>query len=274
MIPAKWTKRSLVVAGNCQASFLYRALIESPELNERYYILYFRNFRKGDQGELPREHMENCAVLLEQIAHKGGSIPHRDALPADCRIITFPILWMNSLWPTGVKDPRNVPSTEHPAGPYPYGDRLILKLLDEGLTPEQASARFLQTNVAAEYDLARFHEINEQKARILDERAELKLGAHVLENFRKTKLFHTDNHPTMPMRRHIADVVFDALGVEPPQSDLVSASGGMDLIHSPVHPSVAEHFGLEWYDPAEAYRHNAGAFPIAEYMRRYAAFEP
>ncbi len=266
-------RRTIVVAGNCQGSFLHRALLESPELSEEYEIIYFRNFRKGDQGPLPREHMERCAIMLEQIAHKAGSIPNQDALPADCRVLTFPILWMNSLWPMASPDPRNKPTDKILAGPYPYGDGLILRFLDEGLTPEQASARYLETDVADMIDLTRFHEINEQKARILDERADLKLGAYVTERFRTDRLFYTQNHPTLPMLHLIRQTVFDALGVAPPPSDLVAASGGMGLHHTPIHPKVAEHFQLEWYAPDMEYKQHGGAFQIGEFMRRYAAFE-
>ncbi len=266
-------QRSLVVAGNCQASFLYRALKESPELSAKYDIVYFRNFRKGDQGELSPEAMSRCALLLEQIAHKAAELPHKHLLPPDARVVTFPILWLNSLWPTAIKDPRNAPTERWPAGPYPYGDRLVLKLLDAGLTPEQVAERYLKADLNELVDIGRFHEINAEKARILDERADVKLGGHVMQNFRADRLFVTQNHPTRPMLRFIADAIFGALDVEPPESDLVQASGGMQLMHMPVHPQVADHFGLQWYDPHMAYRYRDEWLPISEFIRRYAAFE-
>ncbi len=217
--------------------------------------------------------MENCAILVEQIAHKSAELPNKGRLPADCRVITFPILWMNSLWPTAVKDPRNQPTDAYPAGPYPYGDRLVLSLLEEGLTPEQVAERYLETDINQVVDIGRFHEINEQKSRILDERAEVKLGGYVMDEFIAERLFLTQNHPTMPMLRYIADRIFEALGVEPPESDLAVASGGMQHVHMPVHPMVARHFGLEWYDVDLEYRYHAERYRIAEFIRRYAAFE-
>ncbi len=180
---------------------------------------------------------------------------------------------MNSLWPTAVKDPRNAPTEKYPAGPYPYGDRLVLKLLDEGLTPEQAADRYLQTDLNEVVDVARFHEINMIKAQSLDTRADVKLGGHVYDNFAASRLFVTQNHPTMPLLRYIADAIFDAIGVKAPESDLVWASGGMQHVHMPVHPQVADALGLKWYDPEIEYRYHDQKFRIAEFIRRYAAFE-
>jgi len=268
------SKRTVIVAGNCQASFLARALQESPELSGPYQVVYFRNFRKGDQSVLPVEQLETCAILVEQIAHKAEELPDKDRLPADCRVVKFPILWMNSLWPTRAKDPRNTPTDACPAGPYPYGDSLVLQLLDQGLTPDQVAERYLETDLSQIVDIGRFHEINEAKLRMLDKRADVKLGGHLMDNFVQSRLFVTHNHPTMPMLRFIADKVFEALGIEPPPSDLVAASGGMQQIHMPVHPSVARHFGLSWWNADLEYRYHSEWLQTAEFIRRYAAYKP
>ncbi len=268
----KPARPALIVAGNCQASFLWRALKESPQLSEQYDILYFRNFRKGDQSDLAPEDLSRCAILLEQIAHKAPELPNKHLLPANAHVVSFPILWMNSLWPTAIKDPRNAPTEQHPAGPYPYGDRLVLRLLDDGLGPEEIAQQYAKVDLNQIVDLQRFHEINVEKARLLDARADVKLGAHVIESFRDSRLFVTQNHPTMVMLRYIADAVFAALGVEPPQSDLAQASGGMQHIHMPIHPQVAQHFQLEWYDEDMTYRYFGEHLSLREFIRRYAAF--
>ncbi|HEY5411448.1 MAG TPA: WcbI family polysaccharide biosynthesis putative acetyltransferase [Caulobacteraceae bacterium] len=270
---AEAQRRTLIVAGNCQASFLYRALKESPELDERYEIIYFRNFRKGDQSELSLDDLSRCAILLEQIAHKAPELPSKHRLADDARVITFPILWMNSLWPTAIKDPRNEPTERHPGGPYPYGDRIVLSLLDQGLTPDQVAQRYLEFDLGEMVDIERFHEINVDKARILDERADVKLGAYVTQNFRASRLFVTQNHPTMTMLRYIADAIFAALEIDPPESDLAQAAGGMQHVHMPVHPVVADHFKLDWYDPEMIYRYFDEQLKLPEFIRRYAAFE-
>ena len=272
-MPQQSLKPALIVAGNCQASFLYRALKESPELEGAYDILYLRNFRKGDQSELSPDEFSRCAILLEQIAHKAPELPNKHHLPAKARVITFPILWMNSLWPTATKDPRNGPTERRPGGPYPYGDRLVLRLLEQGLGPAEVAQRYLATDLNDIVDISRFHEINADKARLLDERADLKFGAHVMDRLSMSRLFVTQNHPTMPMLRYMADAAFRALGIDPPVSDLAHAAGGMQNIHMPIHPTVASHFQLKWYTPDLTYRYFEDQLSLVEFIRRYAAFE-
>ncbi len=266
-------KRTLIVAGNCQGSFLQKALLESPELSDTYDIIYFRNFRKQDQGVLKPRHMAQCAILLEQIAHQAPELPNKEFAPTDCKIITFPILWMNSLWPSMIDDPRNRPLPGWPAGPFPYGDRFMLNLLQQGMTPAKAVDHYFELDLSAKVDLDRFHEINVAKAEQLDARADVPLGKYVFDSFRQSNLFVTRNHPSISMLHHIRDRIFEALGVKPPESDLLLASGGMGQIHVPIHPSVAEHFGLEWYSPDYLYSYFGEQLTAREYFMRYAAFE-
>ena len=266
-------KPTMIVAGNCQGSFLERAIAESPDITDRYRVVYFRAFRKGDPAVVSPDDIRDCEIMIEQIAHQAPIMPGIELLPADCKIIRYPILWMNSLWPFHIADPRNKPVQGAPAGLFPYGDRLMLQILDEGLTPEQASERYLGTDIRKVIDLDRFHEINTVKAASLDQRADLKWGGRTLQDFKTDRLFVSRNHPTMDFLHYMRDGVFDALGVKPPPSDLVQASGGMGEHHVPIHPQIAAHFGLEWCDPDMKYQHRSHSFSIGEYLRHYAAFK-
>lgn len=263
-------KPTLIVSGNCQARVIWQSLVESPQVLDRYRPVYVRNFRKGDQGEARIEDLERCAVLLEQIAHKAPEMPNKQALPADCKVIRYPILWLGSLWPLHIDDPRNRPSEQYPAGPFPYGDRLMLDLLDQGLGPDEAVRRWLDADVPALVDLDRLHEILEAKAAALDRRAEIPFGDYVRQGFRSRRLFVTRNHFSEPMLKHVRDVVFSELGLEPPPGALTGAMRGMGDIETPVHPSVAAHFGLEWWSPQMTWLYHGERIGAAEYQRRYA----
>ena len=134
------SKPTLIVSGNCQARFVARVLEANPEVTGRYRLVYFRAFRKGDTDTIAPEDLASCAVLLEQIAHQAPELPGKEQLPADCKVLRFPILFLSSLWQQAIDDPRNEASKSklQPAGLWPYGDRFILKLLDRGISPEQA----------------------------------------------------------------------------------------------------------------------------------------
>lgn len=271
-------KPTLIVSGNCQARFVARVLGDHPEVKDRYRVVYFRAFRKGDTDTLKREDIESCALLFEQIAHQAPELPDKDQLPADAKVLRFPILWLNTLWPQAIDDPRNEASKspEHPGGLWPYGDRFILKLLDQGLSPDKAVEDYLERwDLSEKMDLERFHHINWAKAKELDRRAEVKLGRYVEENFRKERLFVTRNHPSQEMLTVVRDKVYEAAGFAPMADDanVEPASGGMYNTHVPVHPSVAKFFELEWWTPDLAYRTHGEDMAIGEYLRRYAAFD-
>ncbi len=268
----KRNRRTIIVSGNCQASFIYKTLVESPILHGEYRLLRFRNFKTREQQPLEMEDFAKCAVLLEQISHQAPPLANKEHIPADCRVITFPILWMNILWPMEVNDPRNKPTEQYPAGPFPYGDRTILESLDAGDTPEKAARRWLEMNIGEKADLQRYYEINLAKAEQLDQRADIPFGKYVYDNFREKQLFVTRNHPSPPMLRYMRQTIYDALDVPAPESDLSWPSGGMGDIHVPIHPTVAEHFNLRWYDPESTYKYFSEQLTPFEYYRRYAAF--
>ena len=263
----------LVVAGNCQARFVAKMLEANPAVNERYKVVYFRNFRSGDQGVLDEKTLRNCAVLLEQVAHQAPEMPHKAMLPKWTQVVRFPVLWFNSLWPTFVRDPRNPPKEVGGPGLWPYGDRIIVKALDSGRTPEQAVNAWFATDVAASLDLDRFHEINAAKMLDLDARSELKMARYVLDSFRREKLFVTHNHPSFRMLEVLRDKVFDALGLPASDAEVEEASGGMYHTHNPIHPTVARHFGLEWFDPESPARVRNVALPARDYFKLYAGWE-
>jgi len=262
-------KPTIVVVGNCQARNLHRCLEESPELTERYRLVYVRNFRKGDQGVVRPEDMERCAVLLEQVAHKAPELPIKEHLPADCQVIRFPILWLGSLWPLATADPRNRPTERHPTGPFPYGDKMVLKLVEQGLSPDQVAERYLAMDPRDEMDLDRYHEIVVAKLVDLDRRSEVKGGTFVLENFRTERLLVTPNHPAEPLTRFMRDRVFEYLGVKPPASDLMDAMASLDDFHLPIHPAVAEHFGLQWCGEDMVYRYFDERFGVKDFIREF-----
>jgi hypothetical protein len=270
------SKPTLIVSGNCQARFLARVLAANPQIKDRYRVVYFRAFRKGDTDTIAREDLESCEVLFEQIAHQAPELPDKDQLPAGCQVLRFPILFLNSLWPQAIDDPRNEASKskEQPAGLWPYGDRYVLKLLDQGFTPDQVVDEYLNWDLSEKVDLERFHHINWAKAKELDRRAELKLGGYVEQNFRNERLFVTRNHPSREMLIVMRDKAFEALDLAPAthDDDIDPASGGMYNSYVPVHPSVAKFFGLTWWTPDLRYRTHGDDMDIREYLRRYAAF--
>jgi len=267
-------KRTVIISANCHGRFLRRSLGRTP-IGEQYEVVWAREMGRLGHDRLPDQAIERCAILLEQIGHETTGLAGAERLPADCQVIRFPIVWLNSLWPMHCADPRSPNNGPEDRGRFPYGDRLILRYLEEGASPEVAVDRWFAADASQMKKLDRYHEINAAKARQLDLDADVKLGAFVLDRFRRERLFVSFNHPTPRMLLHMARQLCEAMGYRDVEPVIPRANaGGIGDIHAPIHPAVAAHFGLEWWGPGDLYRHFEDSLTAREYLLRYAAFAP
>jgi hypothetical protein len=107
-------------------------------------------------------------------------------------------------------------------------------------------------------------ELEASRLRTRDADCDVKMSACVLENFRKTRLFWTANHTTSELLRELLERLATFAAQERPQLtefDVESAikyrfspEGPLGVMSVPIHPRIAEHFGLEWYDPDEQHQ--------------------
>jgi hypothetical protein len=266
--------RTVIISGNCHGRFLRRSLSRALA-GQPYEVIWARHMGGRGQDAADDEALRRCAFVLQQTGHQTSDLIGKEALPSDCRIIRFPIVWMNSLWPLNCLDPRNPAGGPDNRGPFPYGDRMLLQFLEEESAPDEAVERWFEADPGKWKKLDRFHEINVAKARQLDLDADVKLGQFVLDTFRRERLFVTYNHPSPQMLQHMAQALCEALGFADARPALPKANqDGVGEIQVPIHPKVAAHFGLEWFDPDALYRYFDEHLSAREYMLRYAGFAP
>src|SRR5205807_2249432 len=101
-------------------------------------------------------------------------------VPAECRRIRFPPLFMNTLWPFIAADQRSE-RYRFPwmvEGPYPkyVCNRLILELMQEETDPERVYRRFCDMRIAELVDLDRLHQLAMSKIRSLDRDSDIMFG--------------------------------------------------------------------------------------------------
>jgi hypothetical protein len=270
---AEAEKRTVIISGNCHGRFLRRSLTRT--IGQHYEVVWARHLGFRGQDPVEEEALTRARFVLAQVGHLVSEMEGSDRLPADCRTIRFPVTWLNSLWPTHAVDPRNPNRGPDDRGPFPFGDRLIMRFLEEGASPQEAVERWFEADPGQAVNLDRFHEINAAKALQLDLEADVKLGAFVLDNFRRERLFVTYNHPSAQMLLHMARQLCEAMGFAGVEPVLPKVNReGVGEIQVPVHPKVAAHFALEWFDPEALYRYFEERLSAREYMLRYAAFAP
>lgn len=272
-------ERTIIVYGNCQAEAVVALMNRYSGLAGRYRVLYLRSFEHPTEGwqQLSPEEIARCAVLLEQ--HDPRAFPYVEALPEDCSRLKFPAVDFNLLWPFNRVNPYNEPETpELPFGSFPYGDRMIVDAIERGVPGPQVLADYLEQWDEYNLDLDRLLALEDARLLARDARCDIKLGAYVLTTFRSIRLFWTVNHPTMDL---LLEVTAQLLNGAFPNAPRVSRSilgkelvpvfgerGPLGAISVPIHPRVAEHFGLTWYDPRERFRAFDGTqYTYEEYFR-------
>lgn len=261
-------KPSLIVYGNCQAEAVHLYLTKYPPVRDRFDVLYLRSFEHPSEGwqELDARETRRCAVLLEQ--HDRRDFPDREHLPDAAVTVRFPSMDFNALWPFNRANPYNVPEPpDFPFGRFPYGDHVIVGLIDKGLSAAEVLDAYINHWHDYAPDLDRLYKLEAGRLAARDAHCDIKMGRYITENFRRRRLFWTVNHPTSALMGELIvqlanAALADSQVVTPSDIEAVRGvhfpSDPLGAINVPIHPRVAQHFGLRWYDPGERYPSHGG----------------
>jgi tetratricopeptide (TPR) repeat protein len=272
-------RKRVLVYGNCQAGWMARTLAAEPVIKEQFEIVYLASF-----GVIPPDHpalqpgfMGGCSVIVWQTAAGFKPPEFLQNATADCRQIRFPTLWLKLLWPLNAGDPRNQAEPGFPYGRYPYGDRLVMKLMEEGVSAVDLPRRYIDTDINKIVNLERFTEMSLAELRMNDAQTDVAITPFIERTFRHQRLFATINHPTFPILARVFYAIKAALlGQATPESPPASENDPdiFGEIEIPLHPQVIRHFGLEWARPGMRWRYNSAFLTLEEFIRAYAEFTP
>jgi len=179
------------------------------------------------------------------------------------------------MWPFHCGDPRNA-EDKRPRGRYgqvpvfPYGDSYVLKLLKEGLPPEEVIARYLKVDVAEEVDLDKLLRSALTLTERQDRTGAVKIADYVASNFRTKSLFQTVNHANNRLLLYMTNRMLEVLDCAPvPETELNRVTETVER-PMPVHPSIARHFGIGYIDDNSRYPvDEVRNLTFAEYIRDY-----
>ncbi len=256
--------RVLVIgAGSCIIEAILNHCRTIPGLDERAE-LYLSQILPGGRAAVPAEMLRRCGILIEEAAPWQGagtlSAEERALLPESCARVTVPTLHFNSLWPLMAEDPRNVPEPGAPYGRIPFGmgDRLALRVIETVADPAARRAAYDATDLRSVANLARSHELEVRNCFAREQGCDVRVAGYVMSHFRDKRLYYTHNHPTgelmffvlaqlfaVPVLRDLIQLPYDRLVVGARAwADGSNVFGGEE---APIHPAVAEHFGLRWW---------------------------
>lgn len=267
---------TLIVYGNCQAEAVASILRAAGAPHLR--VLYLRSFDEpGDSpAQLALTDVVQCALLWEQ-HDELHPFPYKEWLAPECRVVRFPAADFNALWPFTCVNPFvRLDPPKYPFGRFPYGDRAILDCLDACEGADDVWNCYEGTSQQRTPDLDRFLALETARLQARDSKCDVKLAGYIIDNFRRRRLFWTVNHPSSELLAEVtkrlihASAEFSELdGVAPEQvlKTRFEASGPLGVTSIPIHPSIAAHYGLEWYASDELFQNWGDYYTYEGYFR-------
>ena len=241
-------KNICIIAANCQGAYLKALLSNSPEFDARYEVSYFVNY---NHKTVPIPLLKQCKLLIYQpLGPKWGDLATPKLLNRvgpDCTSISVNYLTFPVYWPFMAADSRNSPDTDYPFGQFPYGDSLVIEMLQNPTPPDEILARYLDRKfMGSRISPDAILESYVEKQRDLEERRDQKVLDYVVANFRNIKLFETFNHPSKPLCIYQANDILARLGMAPLNLETIPDLPYLQDNQQPIHPMVAEAFGLRF----------------------------
>jgi capsular polysaccharide biosynthesis protein len=245
----------------------------------------------GERETVPPDILARAAILIEEAAPWRGSgtlsPEERAQLPKDCATITIPTLHFNSLWPLMTEDPRNVAELGAPYGriPFAMGDRLALNIVHNEPDPLKRRQIYDAIDFGAAVNLRRSHELEVRNFFERERGCDVRVAAFVVSQFREKRLFYTHAHPTgelmyfilaqlyaIPVLRDLIRLPYDELVVAAKRWSVQSnVFVGED---APIHPAVANYFGLKWWREDLLYRRMHQSRTFDGWTNWYLTYQP
>ena len=252
----------IVFFGNCQSESLAACMRHHGAIAGRYDVHFVQSYTMGgDENKtiIAPDVLATCEILFEQLTPR-VSFEKKDNLARDCRVVSYPSLDFNLLWPLHAVEPRSRREPDFPFGRYSYGDRIINAVVADGLSGDEAWAAYQARSAEAVRNIVRLVAIERQRWDNLDGDLSVKMADEIFARFRQERLFYTYNHPTSELLcrvgaglLHAADLVTDKDAAFEELRRLFTWEFGAD--HAvPIHPNVAKALNLEWWSPAMRYR--------------------
>jgi len=275
----------LIVAGGDVARQIAEVISALPMLRQ----LVACHFVNTDQGRgaapPPTETLQAAAMCWEQ----SGDYPAgewsalRTLLPADCDRRRFAAPQMTALWPFLGADPRLVHVEDrYPRGRYPFGDHIGASLAALQLPDDIVQLSYVSMTEKEMPDLDALLAADRAAWLELDAAHDVKVADFIVENLRRYRLFFAPLFPTGELLRHM---VMQLVAGSPIESlcNRVKLRQELDFLLTgylgrreelPIHPHVARHFGLVWWQPGMRYRWFGNHWTFEEYALHYIRWTP
>lgn len=272
-------KKLCIISANCQGAYIEILLKNHPDFSKDFEVKCFVNYKK----EIVPVHLLKIADILiyQPLKEKWKQLSaeylesniNPKALKIRIPYLTFPLYF-----PSYTYDFRNIRTKSNPSGYFPYGDKIILDLLNKGLSDKDIlrlifSRNFLKTKLDFTFIYKEYVELFSE----MEKRRDQKLLPFILDNFKEIKLFVTYNHPSPIMMIYQVNDILYKLGYKQYDKSDETLSY-LQYIHRyelPINPLVAEETGLkfceDWWN--ETYCIYGKYLTYEEYIKAYINYD-
>ncbi len=262
----------IVFYGNCQAGWLATNLQQvaarHPDFPHEIVAVYSES---ADALDRLRAELDGASHLFFQTMRRMPR-PPKD-VRSTTRVVGFPALYMRPFWPFASGDAR-VGLDDR----IVIGDAMLNHLAHQGLTSEEVFNQYLAADMSRVCDLDGIWRDQLRRWRRMEAFCEIKISDWIEENFRKQQLFELFWHPTQTLYRQLGRQVCELLDLGPEHratSEMVFDHHPTPAPRIPIHPTVAEHFKLEWWTgPDHRYDHFGKMVTFEEWLWEHITWRP
>jgi hypothetical protein len=277
-----------IIYANCQAAAIAALLPRIDVLAEQVRVKYIFIHSLEDPGKgwntYPADFFDGVTCVWEQISNAFPNVREEfnRRLPDGVRRVRFPAVTGGMIWPFSGPDPRS------PGGKlYLYGDtaaaRLGIELGATQISDGEIFKRYMDLSLKRMPDLNRLYDLELRNWRQRDSASDVKVGDYLDARFRDTQLFYERARITQPILSYLTHMLLkETMGPEMhSRTEILAAATnllqyhlGMDTFSQPIHPYVAEKFGLKWYQPEARYRWFMHDLTFEEWVVRCVRLSP
>lgn len=270
--------RNVIIFANCHGWVVRHAIKGfAPDFNHDSAVHFIPNFTDDYQEFL--DVVKNCDFFLFQ-TEKGEEIERKFAelsalLPEHAQVVRFPMVGFNVFWPTVFQDYSALPDTEGGAINFHFADRQVIRLWKQGVPADAIVETILSSAPATPDVLQRSLEFWTDSYRSQETGCDVGISDIILAMVFSRETFYWPTHCCNAVVFTMVDRILTKLGKAPLVPEAAQAADSLHDWELPIHPAVAETFGLDYVHPDRAYLMPDGRrLTHEEYLRAYIAYLP
>lgn len=238
--------KNCIVYGNCHVWPIRKYLTSSTAFNQIYQMIEIPPVHECNmETGIELHYLNHCDLFIYQnIGNSFGEYLSTDyilsKLPDKCKCISIGNAYFAPYYP----------QLETASDGFPYGDKNVIRLLQQGFNKQQVLSLISDDN---------FYSFNEIQSLLLDSINELRrreasidipIVDYIEYTYKNYHIFCTINHPQYPLIQYLSMRILETLGI--PSGELLHYVYDFFTDHThPIYPSVIKHLGLTSIKPDE-----------------------